>query len=519
MTLPRPTRLSSILSRCPPSPNSSQTTPPSISQLEDITSLGKRSQIERSLSFSENYSQVSPSAKRLMSTASHLHSVPTSVTEQLPPVPSISEEVTQESSVPIVNENIPSTPSSQIMPVASAPPGANQRAILPTNRLSLTRASAQVQTPLSSNRDAALASKKTFRFQAKSLYATYPQCAAKKEDVLQKIVEKWSPNVLFAVVSEEKHQDGSPHLHVLVKFQNQISSSCATFADFLTGSHGNYQSARNISHVWKYVTKDGCYVVHGDVPIDITTAEASGKVTMDEIADFMVSGGSLQDVFKRWPGKMLMYRNRIEQFQQLCESASDQERMPFTGILIPEDADTTYYSVANWLNSNLPKAGDILKRDFKTAQLYLSGPPNSGKTSMIRDLMKYFRVYFAPMTEDFYDEYDDNLYDLVVFDEFRSSKPITWLNQFLDGSIMTIRKKGRQYLKKKNLPCIILSNYALDECYESAVEKNPVALDSLKARLLQVQVTMEVVPPDFSMVPKFLKLQFNEDVETPVETE
>jgi len=426
-------------------------------------------------------------------------------------------ESSPQSCVLTVNESTQITPSSQIM-LAPAVPDTPTPSL--SNRATLTRASQSIPTPLTSNRDVALASKKAFRFQAKSLYATYPQCAAKKEDVLQKIVDKWSPNVSFAVVAEEKHQDGSPHLHVLVKFRSQISSSCATFADFLTGSHGNYQSARNISHVWKYVTKDGCYVVHGDVPIDVTTSEASGKVTMDEIADFMVSGGSLQDVFKRWPGKMLMYRNRIEQFQQLCESASDQERMPFSGILIPEDADNTYYSVANWLNSNLPKAGETLRREFKAPQLYLSGPPNSGKSSMIRDLMKYFRVYFAPMTEDFYDEYDDNLYDLVVFDEFRSSKPITWLNQFLDGSIMTIRKKGRQYLKKRNLPCIILSNYAIDECYESAVEKNPVALDSLKARLLQVQITLELVPPDFSTVPKFLKLDFKEqDVETPVNTE
>lgn len=502
MTLPRPTLPSSTPSRSPLSVNSSPTTSPSISQPEDTTSLtGKRMRIERSPSFSENYPQVSPLAKRMMNSASLLQS-PTNG---------------QARSVLTVNESIPSTPSSQIMCAPLVPDTPN---LSLSTRVDLTRASAQVPTPLRSSQNAASVSKKTFRFQAKSLYCTYPQCAAKKEDVLQKIVDKWSPNVVFAVVAEEKHQDGSPHLHVLVKFRSQISSSSATFADFLTGSHGNYQSARNISHVWKYVTKDGCYAVHGDVPIDVTTSEASGKVTMDEIADFMVSGGSLQDVFKRWPGKMLMYRNRIEQFQQLCESAADQRRMPFGGILIPEDADNTYYSVGNWINSNLPKTGEVLKREFKAQQLYLSGPPNSGKSSMIRDLSRYFRVYFAPMTEDFYDEYDDNLYDLVVFDEFRSSKPITWLNQFLDGSIMTIRKKGRQYLKKRNLPCIILSNYALDECYESAVEKNPVALDSLKARLLQVQVAMEVDPSDMSLSPKFLKLQFNEqDVETPVETE
>ena len=90
-----------------------------------------------------------------------------------------------------------------------------------------------------------------------------------------------------------------------------------------------------------------------------------------------------------------------------------------------------------------------------------------------------------PTSEDFYDSYNEEFHDLVVMDEFRAQKTIQFLNQWLQGSIMSVRKKGSQGEKKKNLPMIILSNYSLESAFsKSSSEK----LDTLRCRLEIVEV-------------------------------
>ncbi len=69
------------------------------------------------------------------------------------------------------------------------------------------------------------------------------------------------------------------------------------------------------------------------------------------------------------------------------------------------------------------------------------------------------------MFEDFDDEYENNTYDLIVIDEFKGQRKLTWINKFVEGAPMSLRKKGSQYLKTDNPPVVILSNYNLEQCY------------------------------------------------------
>lgn len=133
------------------------------------------------------------------------------------------------------------------------------------------------------------------------------------------------------------------------------------------------------------------------------------------------------------------------------------------------------------------------KRRFKQKQLYLHGPPNTLKTKFLRILSKYCTTYEFPATEDYFDLYMDPEPQLCYIDEFKQS-PITiqtW-NQLLQGSSpdrpLTLKQKGKQGLKKTNPPCIIVSNFTLEEVFKKALAQNPNALDPLKPRLLIVEV-------------------------------
>ncbi len=86
------------------------------------------------------------------------------------------------------------------------------------------------------------------------------------------------------------------------------------------------------------------------------------------------------------------------------------------------------------------------------------------------------------------DDYDDKDYDLIVMDEFKGQKSITWMNGFTQGSPFPIHRRYEGTIKKKNLPVIVLSNYSIEGAYEKVNMFNPERLNSLKNRFEVVNV-------------------------------
>jgi len=176
----------------------------------------------------------------------------------------------------------------------------------------------------------------------------------------------------------------------------------------------------------------------------------------------------------------MINKRKIEEYESWvrCEQSKKQKV-----TWIPPSLDgltDANLQIAKWICSNIRQ-----NRPFKAPQLYIHGPRNLGKTSLVEWLEKSLSVYHMPTTEEFYDHYSDD-YDLVVIDEFKGQKTIQFLNQFLQGSNMPIRKKGSQGMKSKNLPVVILSNYALSECYVKAA--NDGRLNTLECRLEIVEI-------------------------------
>ncbi len=94
----------------------------------------------------------------------------------------------------------------------------------------------------------------------------------------------------------------------------------------------------------------------------------------------------------------------------------------------------------------------------------------------------YFRVYYVPMGETFYDNYDDDDFDLIVMDEYEGQKPITWVNSFVDGSTVTLRVKGGQVCKRNNLPVICLCNDSPSAFYHKSRAQSPNSFDAFMRR-------------------------------------
>ncbi len=64
------------------------------------------------------------------------------------------------------------------------------------------------------------------------------------------------------VVAEEKHADGTPHLHAYVHYTQKLTTRDARFFDYKE-HHPNVQQAQSPAAVQKYITKDGDYIERG----------------------------------------------------------------------------------------------------------------------------------------------------------------------------------------------------------------------------------------------------------------
>lgn len=94
---------------------------------------------------------------------------------------------------------------------------------------------------------------KKFRLQSKNFFLTYPRCDVSKDDALTQL-KHLLPDMKYCAIAKELHQDGTPHLHILLTLPKKKEIKNQTFFDLGT-YHGNYQSARDNEDVRAYIFK------------------------------------------------------------------------------------------------------------------------------------------------------------------------------------------------------------------------------------------------------------------------
>lgn len=201
----------------------------------------------------------------------------------------------------------------------------------------------------------------------------------------------------------------------------------------------------------------------------------------------------MKDIIADFPGYSLQNLKKIDSFAAICQTLNaKKDLLPWTtGVemlqpllddpsLTPEDTE-----IYDWLVKNID-----VPREHKQSQLYIKGPPNHNKTRLVIWLSKFLQVY-TPAHEDFFDGYSDDLYDLVVFDEFSGQRNIQTMNLFLEGAPCILRIKGAQVQKKKNLPVIILSNFLPSE---TAYQANPT-LSAFLTRIKLIELKHPITLP------------------------
>lgn len=330
----------------------------------------------------------------------------------------------------------------------------------------------------------------SFRLHGVNLFLTYPQCTVEPKDA-QLIIKSKLKHYQWAVIAREAHADGHPHLHAFVRLAKPCNFTAPTCLDIPGAGnvvcHGNYQIARDPKASLDYVCKDGnveCFDTTLDAARSLFSAAGRKRTATEVIMDGLKAGMDITEVAEMHPEHMtfcMLHKDRLEAFFTQTLLAQLKPQLTFVKAQTKFPPNLFDSQICQWLNKNL-----FQTRPFSQPQLWIWGPTCHGKTTLKNELEKSTRIYTVP-NEEFYDDYKDTLYDLVILDEVGpgQSKRIQWMNQFCDGSAMPLRQKGKQTVKRVNLPVIVLSNHSIRGVYCQCPEN---IYETIKRRFVEIEL-------------------------------
>nr|AHA82217.1 AC1 [Tomato leaf curl Joydebpur virus] len=230
---------------------------------------------------------------------------------------------------------------------------------------------------------------KRFQIYAKNYFLTYPQCSLTKEEALSQIQNLATPtNKLFIRVSRELHENGEPHLHVLIQFEGKFKCQNNRFFDLVSAtrsahSHPNIQGAKSASDVKAYVEKDGDFIDFGVFQIDGRSARGGCQSANDAYAEAINSGSkaaALNILREKAPKDfVLQFHNLNANLDRIFTPPLEVYVSPFC----PSSFDQVPGELEEWAAENVLGAA---ARPLRPMSIVIEGDSRTGKTMWARSL-------------------------------------------------------------------------------------------------------------------------------------
>lgn len=333
-----------------------------------------------------------------------------------------------------------------------------------------------------------------FRTRSTKLFLTFPQSGTvTKELLLSNAKVLFGDNLAACVIAAEDHRDGTPHLHAFFDLKISKNYTGQQF-DKLTGKRGNYQHARSVAQVLKYISKaDPNPLVEGmDLEEYMEAAKGKKSKVMTLIAQDVQGGSGFREVLQEYPGAALQHKRKIEDLVGwVSREKVKSQKLDWTAAL-KIDIEKHFRTIEDriiydWLRRNVRREGGMPPR---AKQLWIFSEETAmGKTTLVENLKKYLNLYYLPRDEDFFCTWEDGQYDLAVMDEFKGDWKIARLNQWLGGAVGSYKRKGMDpVMKTQNIPTIIIGNYPPWKIYSKLAKSNPMIFGTLESRLQVVEL-------------------------------
>nr|WEM05830.1 rep [Tomato yellow leaf curl virus] len=234
-----------------------------------------------------------------------------------------------------------------------------------------------------------MAPPKRFQINCKNYFLTYPQCSLTKEEALSQIKNLDTPtNKKYIKVCRELHENGEPHLHVLIQFEGKFKCQNQRFFDLVSPSrathfHPNIQGAKSSSDVKSYIDKDGDTVDWGEFQIDGRSARGGQQSANDAYAAALNSGSKSEAlrVIKELAPKdyVLQFHNINSNLDRIFQEPPAPYISPFLSSSfnqVPEELEV-------WVSENVMSAA---ARPWRPNSIVIEGDSRTGKTMWARSL-------------------------------------------------------------------------------------------------------------------------------------
>ncbi|UMM45350.1 replication-associated protein [Galium leaf distortion virus] len=324
---------------------------------------------------------------------------------------------------------------------------------------------------------------KRFRISAKNYFITYPQCSLSKEEALEQLLGLNTPtNKKYIKIARELHENGEPHLHVLVQFEGKFVCTNCRFFDLVSPTrsahfHPNVQGAKSSSDVKSYVNKDGDTLEWGEFQIDGRSARGGCQTANDSYAKALNAGGvleALQVLKEEQPADFVKhFHNLRANFEKIFAKAPEPWVPPYplsSFTNVPEDMQAwsdEYFGV------------DPAARPVRPRSIIIEGSSRTGKTMWARSLgsHNYISGHLDFNPRVYSDEVEYNVIDDVAptYLKLKHWKELIGAQRDWQSNC----KYGKPVQIKGGIPAIVLCNPGEGSSYKDFLEKDENA--SLKA--------------------------------------
>nr|CCH63338.1 Rep [Peristrophe mosaic virus] len=232
-----------------------------------------------------------------------------------------------------------------------------------------------------------------FQVNAKNYFLTYPQCSLTKEEALTQIQKLSTPvNKKFIKICRELHENGEPHLHVLIQFEGKFNCKNNRFFDLVSPTrsahfHPNIQGAKSSSDVKSYINKDGDTLEWGNFQIDGRSARGGCQSVNDTYAKALNASSAydaLQIIKEEQPHHFfIQHHNLVANATRIFKKAPEPWVPPFplsSFTNVPEE-------MQEWSDNYFGMSAAA--RPERPISIIVEGDSRTGKTMWARSLGKH----------------------------------------------------------------------------------------------------------------------------------
>nr|AGH27825.1 AC1 protein [Tomato yellow leaf curl virus] len=228
-----------------------------------------------------------------------------------------------------------------------------------------------------------------FKIYAKNYFLRYPNCSLSKEEALSQLKNLETPtNKKYIKVCRELHENGEPHLHVLIQFEAKYQSKNQRFFDLVSPNrsahfHPNIQAAKSSTDVKTYVEKDGNFIDFGVFQIDGRSTRGGQQSANHAYAEALNSGSKSEalNILKEKAPKdyILQFHNLSSNLDRIFSPPLEVYVSPFLSSSFNQVPD----ELEEWVADNVVSSA---ARPWRPISIVIEGDSRTGKTMWARSL-------------------------------------------------------------------------------------------------------------------------------------